>query len=49
LPKDSAFAGNLWPDHPTLRNFSIMFSEHRTDHFWLQPEFAADRRQRPAC
>src|SRR5205814_1421735 len=37
-PKDSAFAGNLWPDHPTLRNFSIVFSEqhHYLSHFWLQ-------------
>jgi multiple sugar transport system permease protein len=37
-PKDSAFGGNLWPDHPTLRNFSIVFSEqhHYLSHFWLQ-------------
>jgi multiple sugar transport system permease protein len=37
-PKDSAFAGNLWPDHPTLRNFSIVFNEqhHYLGYFWLQ-------------
>jgi multiple sugar transport system permease protein len=37
-PKDSAFAGKLWPDHPTLRNFEIVFAEkhHFLNHFWLQ-------------
>ncbi len=37
-PKDSAFAGNLWPSHPTLRNFSIVLSQqhHYLSHFWLQ-------------
>jgi len=37
-PKDSAFAGNLWPTHPTLRNFSIVFGQqhHYLVHFWLQ-------------
>ena len=37
-PKDSAFAGHLWPDHPTLRNFEIVFTEqhHYLNHFWLQ-------------
>ncbi len=37
-PKDSAFAGHLWPDHPTLRNFEIVFKQqhHYLDHFWLQ-------------
>src|SRR6266403_213214 len=37
-PKESAFAGNLWPDHPTLRNFAIVFGEqhHYLSHFWLQ-------------
>jgi multiple sugar transport system permease protein len=28
-----AFAGRLWPDHPTLENFRIVFTE---DHFFLQ-------------
>src|SRR5437868_12967146 len=37
-PKESAFAGKLWPDHPTLRNFEIVFGEkhHFLNHFWLQ-------------
>jgi multiple sugar transport system permease protein len=37
-PKDSAFAGNLWPDHPTLRNFGVVFGEnhHFLGHFWRQ-------------
>jgi multiple sugar transport system permease protein len=37
-PKESAFAGKLWPDHPTLRNFEIVFAEKHyfLNHFWLQ-------------
>jgi len=37
-PKDSAFAGNLWPDHPTLRNFAVVFGEQHyyLSHFWRQ-------------
>jgi multiple sugar transport system permease protein len=37
-PKESAFAGKLWPDHPTLRNFEIVFTQkhHYLSHFWLQ-------------
>jgi multiple sugar transport system permease protein len=37
-PKDSAFAGKLWPDHPTLRNFEIVFSQKHyfLGHFWQQ-------------
>jgi multiple sugar transport system permease protein len=37
-PKESAFAGNLWPDHPTLRNFVIVFGEQHyyLNHFWRQ-------------
>ena len=37
-PKESAFAGNLWPDHPTLQNFRIVFQEQHyyLNHFWLQ-------------
>jgi multiple sugar transport system permease protein len=37
-PKESAFAGKLWPDHPTLRNFEIVFSQkhHFLSHFWQQ-------------
>src|SRR6266513_125197 len=36
--KEDAFAGKLWPDHPTLRNFEIVFLEqhHFLGHFWLQ-------------
>ena len=32
-PKDSAFAGQLWPDHPTLHNFSIVFNQQ---HYFLR-------------
>jgi len=37
-PKDAAFAGHLWPDHPTARNFEIVFGQkhHFLYNFWLQ-------------
>jgi multiple sugar transport system permease protein len=37
-PKDSAFAGNLWPDHPTLNNFAVVFQQkhHFLTYFWRQ-------------
>ena len=37
-PKDSAFAGNLWPTHPTLHNFEVVFKQqhHYLSHFWQQ-------------
>jgi len=37
-PKDSAFAGNLWPDHPTLNNFLVVFQQkhHYLTYFWRQ-------------
>ncbi|HVE48894.1 MAG TPA: carbohydrate ABC transporter permease [Casimicrobiaceae bacterium] len=37
-PKDDAFAGKLWPDHPTLRNFEIVFGQkhYYLNHFWQQ-------------
>jgi multiple sugar transport system permease protein len=37
-PKDSAFAGNLWPDHPTLNNFAAVLQERHyyLNHFWRQ-------------
>jgi len=36
--KDEAFAGQLWPKHPTLRNFWIVFNQDNyfLNHFWLQ-------------
>ena len=36
--KEDAFAGKLWPDHPTLRNFEIVFREqhHFLGLFWRQ-------------
>jgi multiple sugar transport system permease protein len=37
-PKESAFAGELWPEHPTLQNFAIVFGQRHyfLSHFWLQ-------------
>jgi len=37
-PKESAFGGKLWPDHPTLANFERVFGEKHyfLEHFWLQ-------------
>ena len=32
-PKEEAFSGKLWPDHPTLRNFSIVFHQQ---HYYLR-------------
>src|SRR3982751_2261275 len=36
--KEDAFAGKLWPDHPTLRNFELVFREqhHFLGFFWRQ-------------
>jgi multiple sugar transport system permease protein len=36
--KELAFAGKLWPDHPTLHNFEVVFREQHyyLSHFWLQ-------------
>jgi multiple sugar transport system permease protein len=36
--KSEAFAGKLWPEHPTLRNFEIVFNQDNyfLNHFWLQ-------------
>ena len=28
-PKESAFAGKLWPDHPTLHNFEVVFRQQQ--------------------
>jgi multiple sugar transport system permease protein len=37
-PKQDAFSGKLWPAHPTLNNFAIVFGEKHyfLSHFWLQ-------------
>jgi multiple sugar transport system permease protein len=37
-PKESAFAGKLWPDHPTLHNFKVVFRQEHfyLHHFWEQ-------------
>lgn len=37
-PKESAFAGKLWPDHPTLHNFTVVFKQQHfyLHHFWEQ-------------
>jgi len=36
--KDQATSGRIWPEHPTLQNFRIVFQEqhHYLNHFWLQ-------------
>src|SRR5690242_4873089 len=36
-PKEEAFSGKLWPDHPTLRNFSIVFNQQ---HYYLRDFYA---------
>ena len=37
-PKESAFSGEIWPEHPTLRNFEIVLGQKHyfLSHFWLQ-------------
>jgi multiple sugar transport system permease protein len=37
-PKDQAMGGMLWPDHPTLHNFEVVFRQqhHYLNDFWLQ-------------
>jgi multiple sugar transport system permease protein len=37
-PRDAAFSGNLWPEHPTLRNFEIVLKQDHyfLIHFWEQ-------------
>lgn len=37
-PKESAFAGHLWPDKPTLRNFEVVLGQKHyfLTHFWEQ-------------
>src|SRR5579864_7558805 len=37
-PKEDAFSGKLWPTHPTLHNFSIVFHQQHyfLRDFWVQ-------------
>jgi multiple sugar transport system permease protein len=37
-PKQDAFSGKLWPDHPTLHNFKIVFYQQHyfLRDFWIQ-------------
>ena len=37
-PKESAFSGRLWPDHPTLHNFEVVLKQQHyyLSHFWQQ-------------
>jgi multiple sugar transport system permease protein len=37
-PKDSAFNGNIWPDHPTLNNFAVVLQQkhYYLNFFWKQ-------------
>jgi multiple sugar transport system permease protein len=36
--KDQGFAGHIWPDNPTLRNFEMVFKQehHFLNYFWQQ-------------
>ena len=36
-PKEDAFSGKLWPDHPTLHNFEIVFKQQ---HYFLRDFYA---------
>jgi len=37
-PKEEGFSGKLWPDHPTLQNFGIVFRQQNyfLRDFWIQ-------------
>jgi hypothetical protein len=37
-PKQDAFSGKLWPDHPTIRNFDVVLGQKHyfLGHFWNQ-------------
>ena len=37
-PRDTATSGRLWPDHPTMQNFTTVFQQQHfyLNHFWLQ-------------
>ena len=37
-PKEAALSGDLWPENPTLHNFSVVFNQQHfyLSHFWRQ-------------
>ncbi|HUR90545.1 MAG TPA: carbohydrate ABC transporter permease [Ramlibacter sp.] len=37
-PRESVTAGKIWPDHPTLHNFGVVFRQEHfyLVHFWVQ-------------
>ncbi|MES1163486.1 MAG: carbohydrate ABC transporter permease, partial [Rhizobacter sp.] len=37
-PRESVTSGRLWPDHPTLHNFGVVFRQEHfyLVHFWVQ-------------
>ena len=37
-PRESVTSGRIWPDHPTLHNFDMVFHEEHyyLNHFWIQ-------------
>jgi multiple sugar transport system permease protein len=37
-PRESVTAGKIWPDHPTLHNFAVVFRQEHfyLVHFWVQ-------------
>jgi multiple sugar transport system permease protein len=37
-PKEGALSGDLWPENPTLHNFSVVFNQQHfyLSHFWRQ-------------
>ena len=37
-PRDTATSGRLWPNHPTMQNFEIVFGQKHfyLSHFWQQ-------------
>src|SRR5689334_24917967 len=50
-PKEDAFSGKLWPAHPTLNNFKIVFyQEHYfLRDFWIQFWRSEERRVGKEC
>ena len=37
-PRESVTSGRIWPDHPTLHNFGVVFRQEHfyLVHFWVQ-------------